>query len=58
MIRCKTCNSPVKIILNDYDGDNMKDGIDYAICPNCGRLELDQVYVVMKKHKKGGNKCF
>ena len=54
MIRCKRCHSPVKIILNDYEGDNMKDGRDYAVCPNCGRLELDQVYVVMKKHKKGG----
>jgi len=52
MIRCKRCHSPVKIILNDYEGDNMKDGRDYAVCPNCGRLEIDEVYVERKKHKK------
>jgi len=58
VIVCRKCNSRVKFrsatIPDWYDGDFITIKDDYFECPECGRVEIDEVIVITEKKTKGG----
>ena len=56
MLRCKRCGAIIlRIHLSDYDGSALlKD--EYAICPNCGKIYIEECEAIIKpkKKRKGG----